>query len=80
MKIFSKYFFIILFLNGCSSEADLSFKANSLIVPDYKFSTFLIECNLKDNSNLLSLESFLSNLIKDKFYNDNKFILRAHFP
>ena len=80
MKIFSKYLFIILFLNGCSSEADLSFKANSLIVPDYKFSTYLIECNLKDNSNLLSLESFLSNLIKDKFYKDNKFTLRAHFP
>ena len=80
MKIFSKYLLIIFFLNGCSSDADLSFKANSLIVPDYKFSTYLIECNLKDNSNLLSLESFLSNLIKDKFYKDNKFTLRAHFP
>ena len=80
MKIFSKYLLIIFFLNGCSSDADLSFKANSLIVPDYKFSNYLIECNLKDNSNLLSLESFLSNLIKDKLYMDNKFTLRAHFP
>jgi hypothetical protein len=75
-----KYLLIILFLNTCSSDFDNSFEANSLITPNFTFSNHLIDCNLKENSNLLNLESFLSNLVKDKFYKDNNFSLRAYFP
>tara|TARA_B100001059_G_scaffold235086_1_gene279619 strand:- start:1059 stop:1790 length:732 start_codon:yes stop_codon:yes gene_type:complete len=80
MKNSFKCLLVTLFLNACSSDLDNSFEANTLIVPDFVSSNHLIECNLKDNINLLSLESFMSNLVKNKFYKDNNFSLRVYLP
>ena len=80
MKKPFKYSFFLLFLFSCSSDLDQSIEANLLIVPDYSFSNYLIECELKEVANLLSLESFLSVLIKDDFYNDNSFEIKVYFP
>ena len=80
MKKPFKYSFFLLFLFSCSSDLDQSIEANLLIAPDYNFSNYLIECELKESANLLNLESFLSILIKDDFYNDNNFEIKAYFP
>ena len=80
MKVSFKYLIPILFLISCNPDSDSSFDASSLIVPDYKFSNHLVECILKDGANLLTLEIFLSDLVKDKFYKNNQFRLRAYFP
>ena len=80
MKVSFKYLIPILLLISCNPNSDSSFDASSLIVPYYKFSNHLVECSLKDDANLLTLEIFLSDLVKDKFYKNNQFSLRAYFP
>jgi len=74
-------FVVLLFLfQGCTKDTDQSFQASSLIKPKFNFSNYLIECNLKEEANLLSLENFFSILVKDSFYTDNNFDLYVYFP
>lgn len=75
-----KFVFLLFLINGCSKDVDQSFQASSLIKPKFDFSSHLIQCNLKEGANLLSLENFFSDLAKDRFYIDNGFDLYIYFP
>ena len=55
-----KLVLILILVNGCSKDFDQSFQASSLIKPEFNFSNYLIECNLKEGANLLNLEKFFS--------------------
>ena len=80
MKNLYNFLASIIIISGCSNVLDDNFEGSTLISPKYTFSNYLIQCTLKENENLLSLESFLSSLIKDQSYKNNKFLLRAYFP
>ena len=56
---------IIIFLMSCSSEVTDSLEANLLISPDYDFSTQFFECKLNKGFNLINLESFISDLVRE---------------
>ena len=72
---------IIIFLISCSSEVTDSLEANSLISPDYNFSTQFIECKLNTGFNLVNLESFLSDLVKeDSIENTEAYDFKIYFP
>ena len=75
-----KFVFLLLLISGCTKNIDQSFQASSLIKPNFDFSNHLIPCNLKKDANLLSLENFFSNLVKDRFYYENNFDLLIYFP
>ena len=79
MKKIYNFLATIIILSSCSETVDDSFEGSLLISPKYTFSSYLIQCRLKKDENLLSLESFLSSLVKDKSYKNNKFLLRAYF-
>ena len=54
--------FIFLFIIiGCSKENSDSIDLNKLIEPEYEFTTYFLNCSLKNDSSLLELESFFSN-------------------
>ena len=54
--------FIFLFIIiGCSKENSDSIDLNKLIKPEYEFTTYFLNCSLKNDSSLLELESFFSN-------------------
>ena len=81
MHSFYKYSLILIFLISCSSESDNAVEANSLISPDYQFSSEFFECKLNDDYTLLNLESFFSNLLKnDLLNNDGMFDIEVFFP
>ena len=72
---------IIIFLISCSSEVTDSLEANSLISPNYNFSTQFFECKLNTGFNLVSLESFLSDLVKeDSIENTEAYDFKIYFP
>ena len=75
-----KLVLILILVNGCSKDFDESFQASSLIKPEFNFSNYLIECNLKEGANLLNLENFFSDLVKDAFYVDGNFDFYIYFP
>ena len=53
--------FIFLFIIiGCSKENSDSIDLNKLIKPEYEFTTYFLNCSLKNDSSLLELESFFS--------------------
>ena len=81
MHSFYKYSLILIFLISCSSEFDNAVEANSLISPDYQFSSEFFECKLNDDYTLLNLESFFSNLLKnDLLNNDGMSDIEVFFP
>ena len=81
MHSFYKYSLILIFLISCSSESDNAVEANSLIFPDYQFSSEFFECKLNNEYTLLNLESFFSNLLKnDLSNNDGMFDIEVFFP
>lgn len=54
--------FIFLFIIiGCSKENSDLIDLNKLIKPEYEFTTYFLNCSLKNDSSLLELESFFSN-------------------
>ena len=65
IKKLQKIGFLLLFLSSCSPSSNDTFNASSLIDPEYEFSSYLLYCNLKDDSLLINLESFLLNYSKN---------------
>ena len=63
---------IVIFLTSCSSDLNEGLEANLLISPDYQFTTQFFECKLNEGFNLISLESFLSDLVKEDSNNKTK--------
>ena len=71
----------LIFLMSCSPKVEEGIKANLLISPEFQFSYQFFECELKQDYNLLYLESFLSKLIKDNsMVKENEFDINIFFP
>ena len=72
---------IVIFLTSCSSDLNEGLEANLLISPDYQFTTQFFECKLNEGFNLISLESFLSDLVKEDSNNKTKeYDFKIYFP
>ena len=72
---------IIIFLTSCSSDVKDSLEANLLISPDYDFSTQFFECKLNKGFNLINLETFLSDLVKENsIENTEAYDFKIYFP
>tara|TARA_E500000178_G_scaffold324049_1_gene350179 strand:- start:1205 stop:1939 length:735 start_codon:yes stop_codon:yes gene_type:complete len=56
---------IIIFLTSCTSDVTDNLDANLLISPDFDFSTQFFECKLNKGFNLINLESFISDLVRE---------------
>ena len=74
-------FICLIIIFGCSNENSDSVDFNKLIKPDFAFTTYFLNCSLKNNSSLLELESFFSSFNKSK---KNKYLgssnLFLYFP
>ena len=71
MKNYFIFFVFFIFIFSCSSEKKETVDANSLIKPKFQFNDYLFECNIKENSNLINLEAFLSSFVKGPLTKDD---------
>ena len=59
-------FICLIIIFGCSNENFDAVDFNKLIKPDFAFTTYFLNCSLKNDSSLLELESFFSSFNKAK--------------
>ena len=80
MKNYFIFFVFFIFIFSCSSEKKETVDANSLIKPKFQFNDYLFECNIKENSNLINLEAFLSNFVKGPLTKDDIDTFKVYVP
>ena len=80
MKNYFIFFDFFIFIFSCSSEKKETVDANSLIKPKFQFNDYLFECNIKENSNLINLEAFLSSFVKGPLTKDDIDTFKVYVP
>ena len=80
MKNYFIFFVFFIFIFSCSSEKKETVDANSLIKPKFQFNDYLFECNIKENSNLINLEAFLSSFVKGPLTKDDIDTFKVYVP
>ena len=80
MKNYFIFFVFFILIFSCSSEKKETVDANSLIKPKFQFNDYLFECNIKENSNLINLEAFLSSFVKGPLTKDDIDTFKVYVP
>ena len=80
MKNYFIFFIFFIFIFSCASEKKETVDLNSLIKPEFQFNDYLFECNIKENSNLINLEAFLSSFVKGPLTKDDIDTFKVYVP